>query len=121
MRLVLSDKTKRVIKGQQEIRFSSFSSFHLIKLTVRAKDLKQLEPGSSDDEDLTFTLDGRKFPKLNTKNDVINSPAAFSGGSIIDPTIGATNYYSTPIDKVPYWATKERERIIVDNLHFYQL
>ena len=82
MRLVLSDKTKRVIKGQQEIHFASFSSFHLIKLTVRAKDLKQLEPGNSDDEDLTFTLDGRKFPKLNTKNNVSNSPAAFSGGSL---------------------------------------
>lgn len=79
---VFSDKTRRVIKGQQEVKFDSYSSFHLLKLTARAKSEKQLGSGSSDDEDLTFNLDGRTFPKLNTKNNLIDSPAAFSGGSL---------------------------------------
>lgn len=42
-------------------------------------------------------------------------------GSIPDLTEGATNFYSTPIIQVPYWATKEREKGVVDNLHFYKL
>ena len=41
--------------------------------------------------------------------------------SIPDPTQGATNFYSTPIDQIPYWATKEREKGTIGNLHFYKL
>ncbi|MBI5619867.1 cell wall hydrolase [Candidatus Gottesmanbacteria bacterium] len=42
-------------------------------------------------------------------------------GLIPDPTKGATNYYSTPIDHVPPWATEERKTLEVNNLHFYKL
>ena len=42
-------------------------------------------------------------------------------GGILDPTQGASNFYSSPILQIPNWATKERERGVVDNLHFYKL
>lgn len=82
MQLIIADRNRRVINGQQEIKFSSYSSFHLIKLTARAKSENQLGVTATDDEDLTFTLDGRSFPKLGTKNDLIDAPTAFSGGSL---------------------------------------
>lgn len=82
MRLVFEDRRKRVINGREEIVFSSYSSFHLIKLTARAKSEKQLGPAATDDEDLTFMLDGRSFPKLRTRADLVDAPAAFSGGSL---------------------------------------
>lgn len=84
MQLILRDGKKRLIKGKEELKFSSFSSYHFLKLTARAKGEKQLGPGATDDEDLTFTLDGRSFPKLNTQADLIDSPTGFSGGCLHD-------------------------------------
>lgn len=42
-------------------------------------------------------------------------------GNIPDSTDGATNFYSTPIDRIPPWAIKEREKVTIGNLHFYKL
>lgn len=82
MEPIFTDRKRRTIKIREELKFSSYSSFHIIKLTARSKGEKQLGPDSSDDEDLTLTLDGQSFPKLHTKADLIDSPAAFSGGSL---------------------------------------
>lgn len=79
---VFSLKEKKVIKVEEEIVFSSFSSFHLIVVTARAKGEKQLTEGSTDDEDLTATIDEKTFPKLGTTGDLIDSPASFSGGQL---------------------------------------
>ncbi len=80
MNLIYSNKQKRVIHGQGKIEFSSFSSFHLVIVTARAKGEKQLS--ATDDEDLTVEVDGRAFPKLGAKDAFIDSPASFSGGKL---------------------------------------
>lgn len=40
---------------------------------------------------------------------------------IPDPTKGATNFYSTPIEEIPPWATEDRKTFEIENLHFYKL
>lgn len=82
MNLVFEDKNKRTIGEKEEIVFSSFSSFHLISITARAKGEKQLNPAATNDEDLIVEIDGKTFPKLGTKNDLIDSPASFNGGKL---------------------------------------
>lgn len=81
MILVYEDKKRRVIKGQEKINFSSFSSFHLVVITAGAKSKKQISSSATDDEDLIVKIDGKPFPKLNTKR-LKDSPAAFSGGQL---------------------------------------
>jgi len=81
MLLIHEDKTKRVIKGKEDIKFSSSSVLHLIILTGRAKSEKQISKSSTDDEELTIQIDGKIFPKLGSdSNRVLDSPASINGG-----------------------------------------
>lgn len=82
MDLIFEDRKRRTINKEEEINFSSFSSFHLIAVTARAKGERQLS--ATDDEDLTVEIDGRAFPKLGTKKALVDSPASFSGGESHD-------------------------------------
>lgn len=81
MKLIFEDRRSRTIKTKEEIKFSSFSSYHLIIITARAKSEKQLGDQVTDDEDLTVKLDNKSFPKLGPDR-LIDSPAAFSGGRL---------------------------------------
>lgn len=80
MLLKYEDKTKRVIKGKEEIKFSSGSGFHLVILKGRAKSEKQLNEFATDDEDLTIQIDDKTFPQLANFNRLIDSPASINGG-----------------------------------------
>lgn len=81
MNLIYEDRKKRVIKGQEEIEFSTSSGFHLIILKGRAKSEKQISKSSTDDEELTLEIDGKIFPKLGSNSkQVVDSPAAINGG-----------------------------------------
>lgn len=53
--------------------------------------------------------------------DEFDSAEKIIKGLISDPTNGATNFYSTPIDNIPAWATDERKTFEIENLHFYKL
>lgn len=81
MKFVYEAPKKKIVKNQDEIRFSSFSSYHLIILTARAKGEKQLGESATDDEDLTVQIDDKSFPKLGSDSS-IDSPATFSGGRL---------------------------------------
>lgn len=72
MKFITEDKNKRIIRGQEEITFSSLTSYHLIILTARAKGEKQISQSSTDDEDLTLQIDDKKF----------SPPANISGGRL---------------------------------------
>ena len=103
MRLVLQDNRKRIIRDQEEIRFSSFSSFHLIGLIARTKSEKQLGKNASDDEDLIIKIDGKSFPKLGSKKALFNSPASFNAqgilsGKIKNPT-EATHFHGQGVSQ----------------------
>ncbi len=93
MKLVHDDKKKKIITNQEKIEFSSLSSYHLIVITARTKGEKQLGGFSTDDEDLTVQIDGKNFPKLSNNNDLIDSPAAFSGGRLHN--LAKTVYFIT--------------------------
>lgn len=82
MQLIFEDKQKRVIKGREEINFSSFSSFHFISVTARARSAKQISKEATDDEDLIVKIDSKTFPVSAKNKRLINSPAAFSGGQL---------------------------------------
>lgn len=82
MKAVFEDKKKRILRGQEEIKFNSRSSRHLISITARVKSKKQISASATDDEDLTIELDGKKFPTLTDPRRVIDSPASFSGGAL---------------------------------------
>src|SRR3989344_5794953 len=81
MQLIFEDKQQKKIKREREITFSSFSSYHLIIITARAKSEKQISPTVTDDEDLIVKIDGKTFPKLGS-NRLKDSPATFSGGKL---------------------------------------
>lgn len=125
MRLVFEEKQKRAIKGQEEVRFYSFSSFHLIIVTVRARSKKQISEEETDDEDSYVKIDDKTFPKLTDQRRLIDSPAAFSGGALHNLT--KTVYYLTFLkgknhtiileaDKTPGTATLESLIIYTLNL-----
>ncbi len=82
MQLVFEDKKKRVVKDKETVTFSSFSSYHLVEITARAKSEKQLGGIATDDEELTVNIDGKGYPKLGTKEALLDSPAAFNGGKL---------------------------------------
>jgi len=93
MQLIFEDKKRRIIRGQDEIRFSSFSSFHLITITARARSEKQISKGETDDEELVVKIDGKTFPKIGSKEALLDSPAAFNGGQIHN--LSKTVYFLT--------------------------
>lgn len=123
MNLVYSDKQKRVIQGQEQIKFSSFSSFHLVILTARAKGEKQFTPPSTDDEDLTVEVDGKKFPKLGTKNALIDSPASFNGGKLhnLSQTIYFLVFLNGKDHKVILGGDKPHATATFESLEVYSL
>jgi len=82
MPLIFEDRKKRVIKVQEEIKFSTFSSFHLIAITARVRSKKQISSSATDDEDLIVKIDNKTFPKSGESKRLIDSPAAFSGGTL---------------------------------------
>lgn len=90
---ILEDYQESIVKGQKKINFSSFSSFHLIVITARAKSEKQVSKDSTDDEDLIVKIDGKTYPKLSDSARLVDSPAAFSGGSLHN--LGKTVYFLT--------------------------
>lgn len=92
MATLFEKKQPHSIQGKDEISFSSFSSFHLITITARAKGEKQISRTATDDEDLIIKIDGKTFPKLNSERR-IDSPAAFSGGGLHNHA--KTIYYLT--------------------------
>lgn len=77
---ILEDRRRHIISKEEVTNFSSFSSYHLIAITARTKGEKQLS--ATDDEDLTIEIDGRVFPKLGTKEALVDSPVSFSGGKL---------------------------------------
>lgn len=93
MQLIHKDKEKRAINDKEEIKFSSFSSFHLIIITARAKSEKQISQESTDDEDLTVRIDRKIFPKLADPKRLIDSPASFNGGELHN--LAKTIYFLT--------------------------
>lgn len=93
MRFITDDKQERIVDIHEEIGFSSTSAYHLIALTARVKGEKQLNGNTTDDEDLTVQIDGKSFPKLYSNNDLIDSPAAFSGGK--QHNLSKTVYFLT--------------------------
>lgn len=81
MLLKYEERAKRVIKGKEEIKFSSGSGFHLVILKGRAKSEKQVSGSATDDEELTIQIDDKTFPKLGSSSKkVLDSPAAINGG-----------------------------------------
>ncbi len=82
MQLIFEDTKKRIIKNREELKFSSISSFHLITVTARARSEKQISKGETDDEELVVKIDGKTFPKLSSKEALLDSPAAFNGGQL---------------------------------------
>lgn len=82
MKLIHEDKQKRFIKDREEVKFSSFSSFHLISIGARARSEKQISKEATDDEELTVKIDGKAFPKLGSKEAFLDSPASFNGGQL---------------------------------------
>ncbi len=77
--LIVEDKQKRTIQKKEEIKFSSFSSFHLIQIIARAKNRKQLSDQATNDENITIKINSKTFPELIHPQELTNSPAAFSG------------------------------------------
>lgn len=123
MQLIYEDKQKRIIKDKETIAFPSFSSYHLIEITARAKSEKQLGKDATDDEELTAIIDDKSYPKLGTKEAVRDSPAAFNGGTLHN--LAKTVYFLTFLkgknqavmlktDNPPHTATLE-------SLHIYTL
>lgn len=82
MQLILEDKQRRTIKEKEEIRFSSFSSFHLIVITARTRSEKQISKNETDDEGSIVKIDNKTFPKWEKIERLVDSPAAFSGGKL---------------------------------------
>ena len=82
MELIYQDKQRKTIKEKEEINFPSFSSFHLIVVTARTKSEKQISPEATDDEELTLAIDGKTFPKLDSKKAILDSNTSFNGGKL---------------------------------------
>ncbi|MBI5356010.1 cell wall hydrolase [Candidatus Collierbacteria bacterium] len=123
MKLIFEDGHSRTIKTKEEIKFSSFSSYHLIIITGRAKSENQLGDHVTDDEDLIVKLNNKSFPKLGSDG-LIDSPTAFSGGKLHN--LSKTVYFLTFLegedheivletDKTPGTATFESLRVYALN------
>lgn len=122
MKLVLRDKNKRIIRGIEEVKFRSTSARHLICVTARAKGKLQLSPNVNDDEDITIEIDKKRFPKFSDPNRIIDSPAAFSGGTLhnLSKTVfflveltGEDHVIKLKTDKTPASATLEGLEVYV--------
>lgn len=123
MNLVYSDKQKRVIHGQEQIEFSSFSSFRLIILTARARGEKQFTPPATDDEDLVVRIDNKNFPKLTDSHVLIDSPASFNGGKLhnLPQTIYFLTFLKGKSHKIILEADKPHSTAIFESIEVYTL
>jgi len=124
MQLIYQDKQQKTIQGKEIITFPSFSSYHLIAITARAKSEKQLGSQGTDDEDLIVKIDNKTFPKFNSDR-LKDSQAAFSGGGLHN--LAKTVYFLTFLrgkgheiileaDKPPGTATFENLQVYTLNL-----
>lgn len=83
LELVYKDVKRRKIVGSDNFETTPLlvpRSYYLLKVTARANGEKQL--GATDDEDLIVKISDKTFPTLNDTKRLIDSPAAFSGGSL---------------------------------------
>ncbi|MDA2922968.1 cell wall hydrolase [Patescibacteria group bacterium AH-259-L07] len=121
-RLIYQDKTKRTIYNQEKVRFFSPSGYYLVVITARAKSEKQLGEYVTDDEDLTVKIDNKTFPKLKSK-DLIDSPAAFSGGKLHN--LAKTVYFLTFLHgkehTITLLADKPTNTATFESLEIYRL
>lgn len=108
MKLIFEDKRKRVISGKEEVAFSSSSSFHLVAVTARAKSEKQILGSETDDEELIVKIDGKTFPKLGSKEALLDSPAAFNGGRLHN--LSKTVYFLTFLQDKDHTITLETDK-----------
>lgn len=124
--LIFRDEKKRKVRGEEEIEFSSFSLFHLVAVTARAKSKKQISEEETDDEDLYVRIERRTFPKLTNPSRLIDSPAAFSGGQLhnLSKTVyfltflkGKNHRLTLVTDKPHKSATLERLEVSTVNLN----
>lgn len=122
MKLIFEDRYSRTIKTKEEIKFSSFSSYHLIIITARAKSEKQLGDQVTDDEDLTVKLNSKSFPKLGSDR-LIDSPAAFSGGKLhnLSKTVYFLTFLKGKDHKVVLEADNPAGTTTFENLKIYAL
>ena len=123
MKLIFEDRHSRTIKTKEEIRFFSFSSYHLIIITARAKSEKQLSRNSTDDEDLTVKIDKDKtFPQLRS-NRLIDSPAALSGGRLhnLSKTIYFLTFLKGRDHKIILKTDKPTDTATFENLQIHVL
>lgn len=123
MLLITKDKRKRVIKGRENINFSSFSSFHLVAITARALGEKQISQNATDDEDLTVKIDNKSFSKLSNSKRVADSPAAFSGGSLhgLAKTVYFLIFLKGKSHKIELIADKPPNIATLENIKVYTL
>ncbi|PIZ66154.1 hypothetical protein COY14_00815 [Candidatus Roizmanbacteria bacterium CG_4_10_14_0_2_um_filter_36_9] len=72
-----------LLTSVKKLTFNTESvGWHLLKVSARVKSEKQRGKNQTDDEELIVTIDDRTFSKLNTKQALYNSPAAFNGGKL---------------------------------------
>lgn len=115
MVLVYEDANRRVVKDQERVRFSSFSSFHLVVIAARAKGERQISSSATDDEDLTVKIDSKVFSA--------NSPAVFSGGSLhgLAKTVYFLTFLKGKDHKLELTTDKLPNTAILENLRVYVL
>jgi len=124
--LIIRDDNRKTIKNREEIEFSSFSAFHLVVVAARAKSKKQISQKETDDEDLYIKIDEKTFPKLTDPARLIDSPAAFSGGTLhnLSKTVyflvflkGKDHRITLETDKPHKSATLENFKVYTVNLN----
>ncbi|MBI5465060.1 hypothetical protein HY946_00425 [Candidatus Gottesmanbacteria bacterium] len=93
MEKILTNKGRETINDQKEFKFESFSSLHLIIITARAKNRKQISGSATDDEDLIVKIDDKQFSYLSNPQRLVDSPASFSGGTLHN--LSKTVYFLT--------------------------
>lgn len=72
MQRILTRKESTPVQGRQDLRFESSSAFHLIRITARARDKKQIASNALAHEELTVSVDGKEYGRAST----------FSGGKL---------------------------------------
>lgn len=93
MRPILKREESEVVTGQKEFRFKTSYSLHLIVVAARVKSIKQISSTATDDDDLIVKIDGKGFPSLANSSRLLDSPAAFSGGTLHN--LSKTVYFLT--------------------------
>ncbi|KKU03026.1 MAG: Lytic transglycosylase2C catalytic [Candidatus Amesbacteria bacterium GW2011_GWB1_47_26] len=123
MRQVLVDKRRRIIRNEEEVRFSSPPALHFIVITARVKSEKQISTKATDDEDLIIKIDNKVFPYLTDSTRLVDSPAAFSGGQLHN--LLKTIYFLTFLEgkdhTIIFSTDKPDNTAVLENLEVYSL